>query len=179
MTKGEKMELREGSELDEAIRKELTGQYKFNTKGVLAIFLWMVAALFALLDIMVIVFIVKGENVGSNAAGAVLFTAVAIALTCTGRKFMGKMKEDIEKVRTGRFKYRTDILYQKHHSAEKTGDRVNPLHVLAFRNPEVANGMEQVFVTREEYDGVEVGDEMYVIYLPGKDSVAAIKKEKV
>ena len=83
------MGLREGSELDEAILKELVSRYKFNTNGVLAIFLWMVVALFALLDIMVIVFIVQGENVDSNVAGAVLFTAVVIALTRAGRKVYG------------------------------------------------------------------------------------------
>ena len=92
---------------------------------------------------------------------------------------MGKMKEDIENVRNGHFKYRTDYLYKKYHSSKKTGDRVNPLHVLVFHNPEKEDGVDQVYVTREEYDSVEVGDGMYVVYLPGKNSVTAIKKENV
>lgn len=171
------MELRNGSELqDERALAELKGRYQMNENGVIAFFFMALAVIFALLAVLILSFVIKGENVTSNLVGVVLFGGIAVLAFRASRKARNKMRGQVNEIQNDQFLYRVDVVREKYFSSVTTGGRSNQLNILVFSNPEAPQGKEQVSVFREVYDGLEVGEEAYVIYLPGENNVTAIKK---
>lgn len=147
-----------------------------NGNGVIAVFFMALAVLFGLLAILILSFVIQEDNVASNLVGVVLFGGIAALAFRASRKARNKMRGQVNAVQNDQLQYRVDVVREKYFSSVTTGGKSNQLNILVFSNPEAPQGKEQVSVFREVYDGLEVGEEAYVIYLPGENKVTAIKK---
>lgn len=171
------MELKSGKEMnDDQALSYIRKVYSFNNLIYFVIFLRAIALIFVLLSIMVLTFVIKGENVVSNLVGIALFLGIACALTMSGQKLKRKMDDQVEAVQRGEFQYRIATLTGKHFGSETVGGRSQQLNLLVFQNPENPSELEEVCVDRSFYDGATVGEDMYVVYLPERATALAVKK---
>lgn len=172
------MELKNGTELnDEKAKEALKAQYTFSSNGIISIFFHMLTAMLLMIGLFALTSALQGYNVASNVIGVLLFGIGTAFSFKFARKQWRKHEKVISDVQNDRYQWRTAVILEKHESfRRKENGQRKYFGVLYFPGMEEPTKRERVEVTTALYESVEVGEEVYVIYIQSETIPAVIKK---
>jgi len=167
------MELSWGTELDDELaRQEIEDEYKYSVLMILAMCCMVPVLFFGLLTLIGLVKMILGRSLENLAFvlifGILLFWFLTLTffLICMNARRVSDLK-------CGKFQYRRAVITRKGGLTNKGREGY-----LWFEGQTLPSQEECVVVLREVYDSVDVGNEMYLIYLKPPDANFAVRAYK-